>query len=322
MSDPVQQPAPVNEDGAAPAAAPRSSDPAARSPRIRLVPILITLATVAVAAVAGWAMWQSYMGAPWTRDGRVRAYVVTMAPQVAGQITQLPITDNQSVKKGDLLMLIDPTDYKIAVQRAGAAVDQAKAAQQNAEAESKRRQELGNWASEEERQSFLARSLGAQAAVQEALANQDQARVNLERTRIVSPVNGYVTNLLTQLGDYVKTGQNQISIVNSDSFWIDGYFEETSLGSIHVGDPALIKLMGFDQVIQGRVAGIARGIDVANTRADQAGLATVNPIFTWVRLAQRVPVRIQIDRIPEGVLLVAGMTATVQVNSKPDEPPR
>ena len=307
----------LRQDGAAAAAAAPSPLPAPRRRRIRVLPILVTLVAVAVAAGAAWAMWQTYMGAPWTRDGRVRAYVVTIAPEIAGRIIELPIADNQLVRKGDVLMLIDPTDYKIAAQRADAALAQAKADEQNAEAESKRRQELGDFASQEARQTYLTKALTAQAAAQEALANQAQARVNLERTRIVSPVNGYVTNLVTQSGDYVQPGQNRIALVNADSFWIDGYFEETVLGSIHEGDPALVKLMGYDQPVRGHVAGIARGIDVANALSDQSGLATVNPIFTWVRLAQRVPVRIQIDDVPKGVLLVAGMTATVQIDPKP-----
>jgi multidrug resistance efflux pump len=134
---------------------------------------------------------------------------------------------------------------------------------------------------------------------------------------IRSPVNGYVTNLLLQLGDYATVGQKLISIVNSDSFWIDGYFEETSLDRIHEGDPATVKLMGYSQLVHGHVGGVARGINIPNAQPDSAGLASVNPIFTWVRLAQRVPVRIHIDHVPDGVRLVAGMTGTVQIDSGP-----
>jgi len=141
----------------------------------------------------------------------------------------------------------------------------------------------------------------------------DHARVNLERTKIRSPVNGYVTNLLARLGDYANVGQSKISVIDADSFWIDGYFEETYLGSIHEGDPAEIKLMGQSQIVHGHVGSIARGINIPNAQPDQSGLASVNPIFTWVRLAQRIPVRIQIDRTPDGVRLVAGITATVQI---------
>ena len=149
-----------------------------------------------------------------------------------------------------------------------------------------------------------------------------QARVNLQRTEIRSPVNGYVTNLLVQLGDYATVGKNLISLVDADSFWVDGYFEETNLDRIRVGDPATIKLMGYPQIVRGHVNSIARAIDVANAQPNGLGLATVNPIFTWVRLAQRIPVRIHIDEVPAGVHLVAGMTATVQVNPPSAAPAR
>jgi RND family efflux transporter MFP subunit len=289
-------------------------------PRIRVLPILITLATVVLAALLGWAAWQAYMVAPWTRDGTVRAYVVTMAPEVAGRIVELPVADNQFVHKGDLLMVIDPTDFTIAVSLGEAAVEQARATAQNAMAESHRRQKLSNIATSEEiKETFASRALAAQAAYQQAVANLDQAKVNLKRTRVLSPVDGYVTNLLAQVGNYANVGRITISLVDADSFWVDGYFEETNLRSIHEGDRASIKLMGHDEVVGGHVASVARGINVANAQPDQAGLASVNPIFTWVRLAQRVPVRIKIDHVPDGIRLVQGMTATVELHYR-DKP--
>jgi multidrug resistance efflux pump len=287
-------------------------------PRLRIIPVLITLVTIALAFPLGLAMWDAYMGAPWTRDGTVRVYVVTMAPEVAGRIVEFPVADNQFVHKGDLLTVIDPRDYRIAVSRAEAAVNQAEANARNAEIESQRRQKLTQLAvTVEQQQIYATNAVVAQAQYQQAVANLDQARVNLERTQVRSPVNGWVTNLLAQLGDYANVGQNIISLVDADSFWVDGYFEEINLGSIHEGDPAEIKLMGYSQIIRGHVGSIARGINVPNAQANQQGLATVNPIFTWVRLAQRIPVRIHIDEVPEGVVLSAGMTATVQIDPRP-----
>jgi multidrug resistance efflux pump len=295
--------------------------PTARRRRFHIFPLLITLAVIAVAGALGWAMWNAYMGAPWTRDGTVRAYVVTMAPQVAGQIVELPVADNQFVHKGDLLMVIDPTNYKIAVSLAEAAVQQAQANAENVEREARRRQELTSLAvTKEEKQTYASNATVAQAQLQQAQANLDQARVNLQRTEIRSPVNGWVTNLLAQLGDYANVGQNEISLVDADSFWVDGYFEETNLEPIQVGDPASVKLMGYRQIVRGHVGSIARGINVANAQPNGEGLATVNPIFTWVRLAQRIPVRIHIDQVPEGVVLAAGMTATVQIDPQARTP--
>jgi multidrug resistance efflux pump len=281
---------------------------------IHVVPILVTLAAVAVAAAAGWQAWQYYMGAPWTRDGTVRAYVVKIAPEVAGEIVQLPIVDNQFVHKGDLLMLIDPRNYSIAVRQAEATVEQTRATAENANAEMTRRLKLSDIAvTMEERQTYVSQAATAEATYQSALANLEQARINLGRTQVRSPVNGYVTNLTAQLGDYANVGDLQLSVVNSDSYWIDAYFEETALGRIRKGDAATIKLMGYSPLLRGTVQGLARGINVPNATPDASGLASVNPIFTFVRLAQRVPVRIHIDQVPEGVELVAGLTATVQV---------
>jgi multidrug resistance efflux pump len=165
-------------------------------------------------------------------------------------------------------------------------------------------------------ESLKAQRLGAEAGFAQAKAQLNQAQVNLERTRILAPVDGYVTNLSAQLGDFVNVGVNTISLVDADSFWVDGYFEETNLAPIRVGDPAQIKLMGYDQIVRGHVDSIAHAINVANAQPNDQGVATVNPIFTWVRLAQRIPVRIHIDEVPPGVVLTAGMTATIEIDDR------
>ena len=314
---------PDNRNAAADRRVIGSVAPTARTRRvgIRVIAVLITAATTGVALALGWAMWNAYMVAPWTRDGTVRTYVVTMAPEVAGRIVELPVVDNQFVHKGDLLIVIDPTDYRIALQLADAVVKQAEATAQNADREAQRRRKLSDLAvTVEEQQTYNANAIAALAQYQQAVARRDQAKVNLERTQIRSPVNGWVTNLLAQLGDYANVGRSVISVVDTDSFWVDAYFEETSLHSIHEGDPAEIKLMGYRQVVRGQVRSISRGINVANAQPDQQGLATVNPIFTWVRLAQRVPVRVGIDHVPDGVRLVAGLTATVRIDPRPPGP--
>ena len=342
--------------------------------RLRIVPVLITLATTAAAIGLGWTMWKAYMETPWTRDGTVRSYVVTMAPEVAGRIVELPVRDNQLVRKGDVLLVIEPTDYQIAVRLAEAAVQQAQANAETIDAQITVQQaqiaasqaqveqaqaavtfsqeqavrykdladrEYGTvqmaqqWATNLQKDqaalrneqaaltlaqrqiaSLKAQRASAEATIAQASATRDQAKVNLERTQIRAPVDGWVTNLLAQLGDYVTVGKNVISLVDADSFWVDAYFEETQLASIREGDPANVKLMGYGQIVRGEVGSIARGINVSNAQPDQQGLAIVNPIFTWVRLAQRVPVRIRIKEVPDGVRLVAGMTATVEVEPR------
>ena len=348
---------------------PSSREPAAR--RLRIAPLLITLAAVALAGLLGWTMWGVYMGSPWTRDATVRAYVITMAPEVAGRIVELHVVDNGYVRKGDLLMVIDPTNYTIAVSQAEAAVQQAQASVQNIDAQiavqhaqisaneaqldgakaalvfaqqqAWRYQKLAKdgWGTVQNEQQYTSQLHQQEATVQTALENLNQvqqqteslkaqrlsaeatlaqnrarlrqAQVDLERTRILSPVDGYVTNLLAQLGDYINVGVNAISLVDADSYWVDGYFEETTLAPIRVGNPAQVKLMGYSQIVRGHVDSIARAINVSNAQPNNQGVATVNPIFTWVRLAQRIPVRIHIDEVPPGVTLAAGMTATVEV---------
>ena len=236
-----------------------------------------------------------------------------MAPEVSGRIVELPVADNQFVHKGDLLMTIDPTNYKIAVSLDEAAVEQAQANMQNTAKESQRRQLLTDLAvTTEEKQTYAANAIATHAQYEQAVANLKQAQVNLERTEIRAPVDGWVTNLLAQRGDYATAGQNLLSLTDANSFWVDGYFEETGVAPIQVGDSADVKLMG------GHVESIARAINVANAQPNGQGVATVNPIFTWVRLAQRIPVRIQIDQVPKGVVLVAGMTATVQIDTRAD----
>ncbi|MFG1204194.1 HlyD family secretion protein [Xanthobacter aminoxidans] len=283
----------------------------------RVMGVLLTLAVVCVASILGWRMWETYMTTPWTRDGTVRAYVVAVAPQISGRIVELPVKADQFVHKGDLLMVIEPSDYQNALASAEASVAHAKADLENKKAEAERRTKLSAIAaSEEEKQSFAASADMAVAAYQQALADRDQAKLNLSRTRIVSLVNGYVTNLLTQVGDYGTSGQRALSVVDSDSFWVDGYFEETVLSGIHVGDKAKVALMAYPTPLTGHVTGIGRGIAIPNVAPDVSGLASVNPVFTWVRLAQRVPVRIALDPVPPSVTLSAGLTATVTITGK------
>jgi multidrug resistance efflux pump len=275
-----------------------------------------------LAGLLAWKMWDAYMLGPWTRDATVRAYVIAEVPEVSGQITRLAVRADQYVHKGDLLLEIDPTDYEIAVSNAEAVLAQAKANADNRQAEAARRLKLTTLStSVEEQQSFVAQAHVAEAGYQQDLARLRQAQVNLKRTRIVSPVNGHVTNLTAQVGDYATAGRRVLTVVNTDSFWVEGYFEETQLEGIHLADPVEMSLMGHGGLLKGHVESISRGIEVANGQSGEAGLASVNPVYTWIRLAQRVPVRISIDEVPPSVTLVVGLTATVRVGDDPDHPP-
>lgn len=295
-----------------------------RSPRLlRLLAFVAkTVATLAAAGVAGVVAlmtWQYYVTSPWTRNGVVRVQVANVAPQVSGQIIRLHVSDNQFVRQGDVLYEIDPFNFETAARTAQAAVDEAAADAQVKQAQSDRRQHLSNAATTpEEQQIFAGSALQAKATYDAATQQLAQAQINLQRSKVTSPVSGYVTNLLLRVGDFAATGSSNISVVDSDSFWIDGYFEETKLAQICIEDRVEAKLMSFDEPIKGHVDTITRGISVGNAAAGTQGLPSVNPIYTWVQLAQRVPVRIAIDSVPTGIPLVSGMTATVTINPVED----
>jgi len=275
---------------------------------------LATLGIALVAILISVATWQHYVTAPWTRNGSVRVQVANVAPQVAGKIVELRVADNQFVHKGDILYVIDPFDFEVAVRVAKALVDQRAADLEVKQAEFDRRQHLSDLATTpEEQQIFAGNAAQAKAAYEAAVHQLAQAQLNLKRTSVASPVDGYITNLLLRAGDYAVIGTSNISVIDSNSFWIDGYFEETKMARVCIGDRAEAQLVGYARPVLGHVATVTRGISVSNAAAGTQGLPTVDPIYTWVRLAQRVPVRLAIDAVPPDVPLVSGMTATVTI---------
>jgi RND family efflux transporter MFP subunit len=273
-----------------------------------------TLLILALAVLAALVVWDSYVTAPWTRDGSVRVQVAGIAPQVSGQITEVRVVDNQYVHQGDVLYVIDPFDFQVALDTAKAQLQQKAADLQVKRVQAERRQHLSNLATTpEEQQIYAGNAIQAKAAFDAAQQQLAQADINLKRTQVRSPVNGYVTNLLMRVGDYAHAGTNNISVIDAGSYWIDGYFEETKMAHVCVGDRAEAALMGYRDPILGRVQSITRGISVSNAAPSTQGLPNVDPVYTWVRLAQRVPVRIRITDVPAGVPLVSGMTATVTI---------
>jgi RND family efflux transporter MFP subunit len=279
----------------------------------------VTLIVVAVAAGVGWQLWSYYMDAPWTRDGHVRADIIGVTPDVSGLVQDVLVRDNQTVHKGDLLLRVDQQRFTLALQQAEAVVAGQKASLEQAQRDSVRYLTLGRDVASQQKieQAQLAQSM-AQAAYQQALANRDIARLNLERSEIRASANGVITNMELNPGDYVTAGKAVMALVDSDSLHIEGYFEETKLPGIHAGAPVEIRLMGQADVIAGHVESIAGGIEDRERSAGSNLLADVNPTFSWVRLAQRIPIRIAIDHVPAGVRLVPGQTATVMVKSPPE----
>lgn len=273
--------------------------------------VLATLTILLAAVLIGQRLWTHYMDSPWTRDGRVRAEVINVAADVSGIVVEVPVRDNQMVKKGDLLMRIDPRRYEIAVQQAEALVASRKATLEMRRLNARRRAAMDNRVvSRESLDDASNTAAAAEADYQQALAILESARLDLERTRVLAPVDGYVTNLAVYAGDYARAGEPKLAVVDRHSYWIYGYFEETKLPHLKVGDPADVQLMSGES-LGGHVESIARAIYDRDNPQSRELTADVNPTFNWVRLAQRIPVRIHIDEVPEGVLLAAGMTGTV-----------
>ncbi|RCS29535.1 HlyD family secretion protein [Rhodanobacter denitrificans] len=325
-----------------------------------LLRLAVTSIIVIVAVLLGHALWKHYLYSPWTRDGRVRAEVVRIAPDVSGLVTRVAVSDNQFVRRGDLLFAIDPARFRYAVDQAQANLDAAEASARAAGAninaalasaaarkaeydmraeEAARRQRLGDIVTREERTNATATANSAratwaqaqaggsqasavrqqaQAAVEQAQVALDQATLNLERTEVRAPVDGYVTNLDIRVGDYASTGSPRLALIDSHGYYIYGYFEETKLPQLRVGDPVDIRLMAGGVHLKGTITGIARGITDRDNPTGSDLLADVNPTFNWVRLAQRVPVRIAIDtsRLSPDTLIAAGMTATIEVRPR------
>jgi len=277
---------------------------------------LVTLIAVLLAVVVGWQLWSYYMLAPWTRDGRVRADVVPVAADVSGLVSDVFVHDNETVTKGQPLFRIDQRRFQFALDQAKAAVASRQTTFDQTKRDLTRSKSLTSIAitAQQVEQSQQAVDV-AQAQLDDANASLDIAKLNLERSTIVAPVNGIVTNFSLLPGRYVSAGASILALIDSDTFRVEGYFEETKLRRIHVGDSATVKLIGDPNPLSGHVESIASGIEDQSRSTSIDLLASVNPTFSWVRLAQRVPVRIKLDNVPAQVRLVTGRTATVAVGS-------
>ncbi|WP_151995861.1 efflux RND transporter periplasmic adaptor subunit [Buttiauxella massiliensis] len=273
-----------------------------------------TLVIFAAAVIVGWLLWNYYMQSPWTRDGKVRAEQVSITPQVSGTITQLNIEDNQFVKAGTVLFTIDATPYHIAQLNAEAQLAQSQSELSKASNEANRRKNLPrNYISAEDMDTANINVKAAQAAVKAAEATVEQAKWQISQTTVTAPVDGWVTNLSTRTGNYATSGQPVFALVDSHSFYVVGYFEETKLRHIQPGDLAEIVLYSGHVPLSGKVQSIGRAIYDQSVESDSDLVADIKPNVPWVRLAQRVPVRIQLNQIPQGITLVSGTTCTVSI---------
>jgi RND family efflux transporter MFP subunit len=274
----------------------------------------LTALAAAVALFVAVRLWAYYEDAPWTRDGHVRADIVQVAPDVSGFVTDVLVHDNQNVRQGDVIFRIDRARFILALKQADAIVASHKASLEQATADLKRYSSLTDLATSQQKQEqVLATQQEAQAAYDQAVADRGVAQLNLDRSEVRASVNGTITNMDLRPGAYVTAGHGVMALVDTDTLRVEGYFEETKLSRIQVGDKVRIRLMGDARPLTGHVESIAAGIEDRDRAQGMSLLANVNPTFNWVRLAQRIPVRVKLDNIPDQARLVAGRSATVEV---------
>ncbi|MCG0994452.1 HlyD family secretion protein [Acetobacter indonesiensis] len=273
----------------------------------------LTLGLVIIAAAVALHLWERNQRTPWTRDGHVRTDVVRVSTDIGGLITQVLVHDNQVVRPGQLLIVLDRPRRAAALGRAEAAITEARAQLDLARKEERRDLALRDLVATEAHEQNIAKVRTAEAALTRALADRDVAQIDMQRTEIRATVGGTVTNLDLHPGDYLAVGVQAMALVDAETLRVEGYFEETKLRNVSIGDRARIHLMGDDADIVGHVESIAAAI--ADDQRDNTGnlLPKVAPTFSWVRLAQRIPVRLHIDRVPAGTKLIAGRTATVEI---------
>ncbi|PBJ20691.1 p-hydroxybenzoic acid efflux pump subunit AaeA [Pseudomonas sp. ACN8] len=284
-----------------------------KKPFLTLGRVVLTLLIVTFAVVVVWRMVMYYMFAPWTRDGHIRADIVQIAPDVSGLIQQVEVRDNQLVKRGQVLFSIDPDRFRLALRQAKAAVADREETLAQAQREAKRNKGLGNLVPGEQLEESQSKVARAQVALMEAQVAVDSAQLNLDRSVIRSPVDGYVNDRAPRAQEFVSAGRPVLSVVDSNSFHIDGYFEETKLNGIHIGQSVDIRVIGDNARLRGHVESIVAGIEDRDRTSGNNLLPNVNPAFSWVRLAQRIPVRIAFDDVPEDFRMIAGRTATVSI---------
>ena len=279
---------------------------------------LLTIIVVIAAVFAGRWVWTDYMHTPWTRDGRIRAEVVTVSPDVSGWVTGLNIKDGQNINKGDLLFSVDNKRYQAALDRSKATTENALYTWELAKHKLERRKGLNTQQaiSEEGLESTRINSKIAKANYELAKTDQAIAQLNFDRTKVYAPVSGQIINLNLRQGNYVAKGTSVFAIVKSGSFYVTGYFEETKIPLIHDNQKAKISLLSGGKALTGHVISVGKAIANTNTQSNTQLLPVVQQTFNWVRLSQRIPVDIKLDSVPEDIQLSAGMTATIHLNTQ------
>ena len=283
--------------------------------------LVLGIVNLALLAAVGWYAYQAledYLSNPWTRDGQVRGQVIQVAPRVSGMVTRIAVIDNQYVRAGDLLFEIDPEPFEIAVSQAEANLKRARISSRASEIEYERLQEIARQdAGAVSAKDLNRREAGYLQSLSEIDVYAEQlrsARLDLGYTRVSAAVDGYVSNINFQIGDQAVANTPILALVDSNSFWVFGYFRESEIGKIRIGDPARVTLMAYpDQPLAGTVESLGWGIAPSDGNSGYNLLPSIKPVFQWIRLAQRIPVRVKLAALPEGVILRYGLTASVMI---------
>ncbi len=287
---------------------------------IKFIKFAITFFVVVIAIFLALKLWHNYMNNPWTRDGRIRADIIMISPDVSGLVDKVYVKDNQFVKKGDLLFQIDKKRFLEDVSKAEALLEIQKSEYFMKKKQFDRRFKVDNSVvSKEEHETAKYQLEISKANYDKAVVDLNIAKLNLERSSVIATEDGWISNLVLKSGDFVNRGENTLALISNNSFWIYGYFEEHKIPLIKEGDVATIQPLGTDFTLKGHVDSISSGITDRDNEIGKRLLANVNPSFTWVRLAQRIPVRIEIDEVPDGFILRAGITCTIKIEPKKEE---
>jgi len=284
----------------------------------KLLKLLVTLGILAVAGYFGYNRYEAYIENPWTRDGQVRTQVIQVTPRVNGMVTKIHIVDNQKVKTGDLLFEIDPSQYQVKVDQAKARLQRTLEAAKGTKIEYERVTKIYNRDKGAVSQKDLVRN---QTNYYKSLADIDSSReslntakLNLSYTKVYAEVDGYVSNINFQIGSQASANKPILALVDENAYWVFGFFREDAIPEVEVGDTAKVTLLAYpDTALTGKVESIAWGIAHSDGNPGNNLLPSVKPVFQWIRLAQRIPVRIKLDKLPENVKLRFGLTASVMI---------
>lgn len=289
--------------------------------------LILGMANLALVAVVAWYAYQAfedYINNPWTRDGQVRGQVIQVAPRVSGMVTRIAVIDNQFVRKGDLLFEIDQEAFNIAVTQARANLQRDRISSKASKIEYDRLQDIAKQdagaVSAKDLNRREANYLQSLSQIEVAEENLRSAKLNLGYTHVHASVDGYVSNINFQIGDQAVANTPILALVDSNSFWVFGYFRESEIGRIELGDPARVTLMAYpDQPLAGTVESLGWGIAPNDGNIGYNLLPSIKPVFQWIRLAQRIPVRIKLKDLPQGVELRYGLTASVMILPEREE---